>query len=234
MADWQREDSTRFRIPPKAHTMPAEKVFWLDPYLAELDARVTGVDGDVVTLDRTILFAESGGPGSDAGTIDGLPVLSATRRGLEIEYSLPASHGLNVDDPVRVAIDWPRRFALMRLHFAAELALELVTRTLPEARKVGANISADKARIDFAMETSIAPVLPAIAEEIARLVDADLEIVSAFSDEVAERRYWEIAGFASVACGGTHPRSTGEVGRIALKRENPGRGKERTEIRLAD
>jgi alanyl-tRNA synthetase len=58
--------------------------------------------------------------------------------------------------------------------------------------------------------------------------------MSEFSDVATQSRYWEIAGFAHVPCGGTHPRSTGEVGRIVLKRANPGRGKERIEIYLAD
>ena len=62
---------------------------------------------------------------------------------------------------------------------------------------------------------------------------ADLPIVSAFADEAAERRYWEIAGFARVPCGGTHPRRTGEIGEVVLKRRNVGRGIERIEVRLA-
>ena len=37
------------------------KVFWLDPYLTELDTRVAGVAGDEVTLEATILYALSGG-----------------------------------------------------------------------------------------------------------------------------------------------------------------------------
>ncbi len=57
--------------------------------------------------------------------------------------------------------------------------------------------------------------------------------MSAFSDQAAGRRYWEVAGFARVACGGTHLRRTGEVGALALRRRNPGRGKERVEITLA-
>ena len=62
------------------------------------------------------------------------------------------------------------------------------------------------------------------------MIAADAAIVSAFSDETAERRYWEIAGFARVACGGTHLRRTGEVGRLELRRKNPGKGKERIEL----
>ena len=64
-------------------------------------------------------------------------------------------------------------------------------------------------------------------------MEADVEIVSGFEDEATERRYWEVPGFARVACGGTHPRRTGEVGAIVLSRKNPGRGVERIEIRLA-
>jgi hypothetical protein len=42
------------------------KVFWKDPYLTELETRVTGVDGDDVTVECTIFFAFSGGQESDA------------------------------------------------------------------------------------------------------------------------------------------------------------------------
>ena len=62
---------------------------------------------------------------------------------------------------------------------------------------------------------------------------ADLPIRSAFSDTIAGRRYWEVDGVARVPCGGTHLRRTGEVGRVVLKRRNPGKEKERVEIQLA-
>ena len=63
-----------------------------------------------------------------------------------------------------------------------------------------------------------------------RLVAADHAIISAFSDEANERRYWEIPDFSRVPCGGTHLRRTGEIGEIALKRKNIGKGKERIEV----
>src|SRR5262249_18484344 len=78
--------------------------------------------------------------------------------------------------------------------------------------KTGAHIAVDKARIDFAWPESIAPLLPLLRDEAQALVDADHPIVSAFSDEPAQRRYWEIAGFARVPCGGTHLRRTSEIG----------------------
>ncbi|MDF1551891.1 MAG: alanyl-tRNA editing protein [Deferrisomatales bacterium] len=214
--------------------MPVEKLFWQDPYATRTDAVVTSVDGDIVTLDRTVAFAFSGGQASDEGTIAGLPILEARHSNLEIEYVLPKCHGLEPGMEVEVVIDWPTRQRLMRLHFAAELVLELITQSHPEADKIGANITRDKARVDFRWEANIAQTFPFLEREIERWVQADRPITSTFSDTATQTRYWEIEGFARVACGGTHPRSTGEVGRIRLKRMNPGRGKERIEIFLAD
>ncbi|WP_346778797.1 alanine-tRNA synthetase second additional domain-containing protein [Burkholderia sp. Ac-20344] len=50
----------------------------------------------------------------------------------------------------------------------------------------------------------------------------------------AQRRFWTVDGFATMACGGTHPASTGEIGMLTLKRRNTGKGKERIEVRLAE
>jgi Ser-tRNA(Ala) deacylase AlaX len=161
-------------------------------------------------------------------------VLAARKDGAEIVYSLEDGHGLRPGDPVRVMIDWVRRYRLMRLHFAAELVLELTYRRCTGIEKVGAHIAEDKSRIDFAWSESLTPLLPAIQQEAAGLIAADHTITSAFSDAAAGRRYWEIVGFARVPCGGTHLRRTGEVGVIELRRKNLGRGKERIEIALQD
>ena len=122
----------------------------------------------------------------------------------------------------------------MRLHFAAELVLELAYRTLDPIEKVGAHIAEDKARIDFQWPEPITPHLPGLAAAANAIVVEDRAIESAFSDEAREERYWKIDGFARVPCGGTHLKRTGEVGRIALKRKNIGKGKERIEIRVGD
>lgn len=208
------------------------KLFWDDPYRSQLDTRVSRVDGEWVELAETIFFAFSGGQESDAGSIGGQAVLEARLDGLRIAYRLAPEHGLHEGQAVAVEIDAVRRLRLMRLHFAAELVLELATRALPGVARIGAHIAADRARIDFEWHESVAPLLAAIQAEAQALIDADLPIRCAFSDEAAQRRYWEVEGFARVPCGGTHVRRTGEVGRLALRRRNPGRGKERIEITL--
>ena len=212
--------------------MPAEKIFWEDSYLTEHEAKVTGVDGNTITLDRTIFYAASGGQESDTETMAGFPVLSAEKKDAEIFYTLKGPHYLKEGDNVLVRIDWERRYRLMRLHFAAEIILELVYRLFNRPVKIGANISEDKARIDFLWDGRISDAFPLLTREAKDIVEKDLPIRSEYSQREQEQRYWEIDGFAKVSCGGTHLRRTGEVGVIRLKRNNIGKGKERIEIYL--
>jgi Ser-tRNA(Ala) deacylase AlaX len=121
----------------------------------------------------------------------------------------------------------------MRLHLAAEIILELAYQNLPGIQKIGAHIAEDKARIDFEWPENISKLFPMMQEKAGALVAADHDIVSAYSDEANQRRYWEIAGFARVPCGGTHLKRTGEIGALTLKRVNIGKGKERIEIRVS-
>jgi len=210
------------------------KVFWEDPYLTQLETRVTSVNDNDMTVEQTIFYAFAGGQESDRGTIGNSRVLQARKEGKEIVYTLENGHGLKPGDRVRMTIDWERRYRLMRLHFAAEIVLELAYQHLHSIKKIGAHIAQDKARIDFEWGENISKVFPVIKEEARRIVEANQEIVSAFSDEDAEERYWEIGKFARVPCGGTHLRRTGEIGEIELKRKNPGKGKERIEITISE
>ncbi|WP_374384892.1 alanyl-tRNA editing protein [Dongia sp.] len=210
------------------------KVFWEDPYLAHLDTEVASVDGDAVTLAATIIYAFSGGQESDQGSIGGHEVLDARKMGADILYTLAPDHGLVQGQKVATTIDWARRYRLMRLHFAAEIVLELVYRDLGPIEKIGAHIAADKARIDFARATPVTPELPALTARANAIIADDLPITSAFSDESVGRRFWQVPGFEPVPCGGTHLKRTGEVGPVTLKRRNIGKGKERIEIFLGE
>lgn len=57
----------------------------------------------------------------------------------------------------------------MRLHFAAEIVLELVYQQADSIQKIGAHIAQDKA---------------------AALIEANLDILSTFSDPENEKRTW--------------------------------------------
>lgn len=210
--------------------MWVEKIFWQDPYLTELRAQVTGVVGQEITVDRTIAYAFSGGQESDHGTINGHEIIRAVKQNKQIIYVLEPSHRLQVGDMVLMKIDWERRYKLMRMHFTAEVILELCNQYFNNPPKLGAHIAADKARLDFVWTGNISETFEFLTAQFNLLRAKQLPIVSDFSDQENEIRYWEVEGFARVPCGGTHIRNTGELAEVVLKRNNIGKSKERIEL----
>src|SRR5579863_3633541 len=142
-----------------------KKIFWQDPYLTELKTFVASVNENTITLNETIFYAFSGGQESDQGTIGGYPVLGAKKEDKEIFYKIDSSHNLKVGNEVKIIIDWSRRYQLMRLHFAAEIILELVCRKFPDVVMVGAHIAQDKSRIDFSWNQNISEFIPFLQQE---------------------------------------------------------------------
>jgi len=207
-----------------------QKIFWIDPYLTELTTKIKTVNENKITVYETIFYAESGGQESDSGTIGDYKIEKAEKNGKEIVYTVQHPHTLHVDEIVTIQIEWPRRYQLMKLHFAAEIVLELIYKSFPGIQKIGAHISQDKARIDFQSSESLSPHIDSLTNAAQSIIDNGLEVISAFSDAENERRYWQIDGFNPVPCGGTHIKNTQEIGKIRLKRINLGKDKERVEI----
>lgn len=212
-------------------------MFWIDPYLSKLETKVIDVIGNEIVFEETIGYSESGGQESDRVTINGMEVLSSRmdkKSPFLIYYTLPDEHGLSIGDKVFMEIDWMRRNRLMRLHFTCELVLVLMNRLFnktPEGvelkpedidtvlKKRGAHMAQDSARVDFECSHNITAYFPAILEEYNKIIAADLSIEKGFLNEAEEMRYWRLPNIATVPCGGTHVRSTAEVGEIVLKRD---------------
>ncbi len=209
------------------------KVFWDNPYQIKLETTVSSVSGNLVTFGATIIYSFAGAQESDKATVNGIPILDSKIEGHRIIYTLPDNHGLVPGQTVTMEIDWPRRHRIMRLHFTAELVLELVTQKWG-LTKVGAHISETKARIDFKYDKHISTLFDEILTEYNEIIKKNLPIHKDFSDKENQRRFWKIDGFAQVPCGGTHVATTGEVGHVTLKRVLVGKGVERIEIRLVD
>ncbi len=207
------------------------KVFWDNPYQQRLTTKVVAVFGGRLLLEETIAFSFSGGQESDKATLNGLPIVHSEIEDNLIYYTFEKEQEFSPGDTVTMEINWPRRYRLMRLHFAAELILELVTRKLG-VEKIGAHIAETKARIDFAFDKNISFIFEDILAEYNQIIEKGELIHTGFTNVETQRRFWEIAGFAEVPCGGTHVKSTSEVGFVSLKRVNIGGGKERIEISL--
>lgn len=227
-----------------------KKLFWVDPYLTELETTVSLVNGNEIVFNETIAYSESGGQESDRITINHIEVLSS-RMDREaphlIYYTFPEGHGLSVGDRVFMKIDWLRRNRLMRLHFMCELVLVLMNRLFnktpdgvelrPEEidtviKKRGAHMSGEGARIDFECTGNIAEYFPIILTEYKKIIDADLPIEKGFLNEEKQIRFWRLPGIAIIPCGGTHVHSTGEIGEMVLKRDRANKGVERIRISL--
>ncbi|MDR0642393.1 MAG: alanyl-tRNA editing protein [Treponema sp.] len=208
------------------------KLFWEDTYRAQNEAVVTSIDGDVVTVDKTVAFAYPGGQVFDTGTLGGFPILNARYENRELYYTLPAGHTLNKGDAVTVIIDWDRRYALMKLHFVTELLLVVLGKNYGRHKITQADILPDKAIVGFDWNIDIAGTFPTLNEELKKLIADDIPIISAYQDRENEKRYWEIPGLAKVPCGGTHLKRTGEIGPFVLKKIPAEKGKAALEIEL--
>lgn len=228
------------------------KVFWEDPYLTKLKTTVSSVNGNEIVFNETIAYCESGGQESDKTTINEMQVLSSRMDKKEpylIYYILPEGHGLSVGDTVVMEIDWQRRHRLMRYHFTCELILILINRLFnktPEGqalrpeeidttiKKRGAHMSESGARVDFELPTNISEYFDLILTEYNKIIAADMPIETGYLNKDHQVRYWKLPNIALVPCGGTHVRSTGEIGSITLKRERANKGVERVRISLED
>ena len=238
--------------------MSTEQVYLHDAYLRELDAVVTEVDADArrIALNRTIFYATGGGQPNDTGTLGGLPVVDVRKEGETIWHTLAPG-----DEPlpppgqrVVTSIDWDRRHALMRTHTALHVLCGVIWNEW-KVPVTGGNMEPLSARMDFEFDPlpeNFGPTVEArVNEELAQsrpievsfmprseaVLDADLirTKISLVPETVEELRIVDIVGLDKQADGGTHVRTTGEVGRVVvLKTESKGKGNKRIRLAVED
>jgi Ser-tRNA(Ala) deacylase AlaX len=120
----------------------------------------------------------------------------------------------------------------MKLHAATHVVFSLFSEKTGVKTLIGSNITSEKGRVDFEYPESVAMLLPEIEEKSNELFSKDIEIRTYADEKDPQRRLWQ-CGNILYPCGGTHPKSTKEIGKITLKRKNIGKGKERIEVYLA-
>ncbi len=232
-----------------------------DAYLATCEATVTEVRPDGVVLDRTVFYARGGGQPGDTGALrwsTGQVTVTDTVKSREdgalVHAVDPAASPPAVGTPVTAQIDWARRHTLMRTHTALH-ALSGVVFTDYGARVTGGNMEPGSARMDFELggisqefgrevedklNTRLSEDVPVHVSFLPRaeaLGDPDLirTKVSLIPEHVDPIRIVDIVGIDKQADGGTHVRSTGEVGRIrVVKTESKGKANKRMRIELVE
>lgn len=222
---------------------PTAKLFVDDPYLAETDATVLFAQGPYVILDRTLFYAESGGQHSDTGTLGGLRVIAATKKGgrrLVVEragvdvpavtidtvfvHQLEAEAPFHRGDRVHLVLDWARRYRTMRYHTAAHFLYHAAHQVYDTAEDKlftkGCSITDMAARLDFfgALGPEKVPLLESLTNS---LIAAGPDIVMEPEAQTNDIQYWR-CGDIVIPCGGTHVRSARELGLVAVKRSKKG------------
>ncbi|MCH7854871.1 MAG: alanyl-tRNA editing protein [Proteobacteria bacterium] len=231
-----------------------EILFRDDSYLRECQATVTDSGDGAVLLERTIFYPTGGGQPGDTGRMswDGgnaTIINTVYGDGGEIRHlvaegdSLPGS-----GTSVNIEIDWDRRYRHMRMHTALHLLGSVL-----QYGVTGGSIGAEKSRLDFDMvdpvdKEAVNSALQALVADdhpitCRWITDEELaakpELVRTLSVQppkgAGKIRLLEIEGVDLQPCGGTHLKSTAEVGAVRLgKVEKKGKHNRRVSIVLDD
>ena len=237
-----------------------EPLFRDDAYLKATSATVVAVRDGVVVTDRTVFYPAGGGQVGDSGLLtraDGSALrVVDTRKGETAAGDAPDAilHRLgdgvalpDVGETIMLALDWDRRYALMKLHTCLHVLSCVVI-----APVTGGNISPDKGRLDFDIDIGLLDaerITRGINEVIGRAVptetvwitDAELdarpELVKTMSVSpprgAGRVRLLKIEGVDLQPCGGTHVANIGEIGRVKVTRiRSEGKRNKRVEIVL--
>ncbi|MEQ8332006.1 alanyl-tRNA editing protein [Nisaea sp.] len=231
-----------------------EELFRDDSYLKSCTAKVLASGPDGVVLDRTVFYPTGGGQPGDSGTLAGAGgtiVITEAVKGdegilhrLEEGAAAPA-----VGDAVEVSLDWDRRYKHMRVHTALHLLCSVV-----DGGVTGGQIGAGKGRLDFNIPGE-RPEKEALTEALNQVIagdhavslswitDAELEanpdLVRTMSVKPpmgsGKVRMVTIGDVDYQPCGGTHVRSTAEIGSIQIgKIENKGKQNRRINLTLVE
>ena len=232
-----------------------EELFREDSYLKSCTAKVLASGPDGIVLDRTVFYPAGGGQPGDSGMLKGpggtLAVTEAVKGGGGILHKLEASTAAPaVGDDVEATLDWDRRFTHMRVHTALHLLCSVV-----DGGVTGGQISAGKGRLDFDIPGE-RPEKEALTERLNQIITGDHRISISWitDDELVAKpdlvrtmsvkppmgsgkvrmiRIGEDIDFQP--CGGTHVRSTAEIGSIRISKiENKGKQNRRITVTLVE
>lgn len=219
------------------------RLYYADTYLRAFDAHVVERtdDGRRLYLDRSAFYPTSGGQPHDTGTLGGIAVTDVVEEDDgRVAHVLAAPHA--GEDAVHGVIDWSRRWAFTQQHTGQHL-LSGVFVKLFGWPTVSVHFGDVLCTLELAVP-AISPRQLQHAEELANaLVTENRPVTVTYEDAeaVAPRlrkapvrtgtlRIVTIEGLDVSACGGTHARTTGEIGAILLRRVEKMRENARVEF----
>jgi misacylated tRNA(Ala) deacylase len=233
--------------------MSSDLLFLRDAYQRSVDAVVSAADGARVALDRTVFYPTGGGQPHDVGILrhagGEARVVAVRKEGPDVWHTLDGPVPA-VGTTVTGEIDWDRRHALMRTHSALHVLCGVIWHEWG-VPVTGGNMEPLAARMDFELDPTPEGFGPRVEELVAAEIAADRPIevsflprseavldealirtkVSLVPESVREIRVVDIVGLDKQADGGTHVRSTAEIGTVrVVKTESKGKGNKRVRI----
>jgi misacylated tRNA(Ala) deacylase len=238
-----------------------EPLFRTDAYLRDCSAKVVAInDRGGIVLDRTVFYASAGGQPGDRGVleVDGLRRIDITTTVYDADKTtivhVPAAGAaLPVPgQPLRAVLDWDTRWRHMRMHTALHLLCSLVRFPV-----TGGQVGAQEARLDFDITDAGAVDKDELTEALNALVAADHPVTERWITEEELDASPQLVRTMAVKpprgsgrvrliaigndgqvdmqpCGGTHVRSTAEIGPLAVtKIEKKGRLNRRIRVAFA-
>jgi len=212
--------------------MKTERLYYNDPYLLEFDAKIIEAravgDRLGLVLDKTAFYPTSGGQPNDLGMIDDVPLVDC----LEDEASGNIIHVIegSVTGPsVHGRIDPARRADHMQQH-SGQHVLSQAFVELFNWPTVSFHLGAVSCTIDLPAD-SVSREQAEAAEDLAnRIVRENRSVAIRYiarqniaeaglrkpTERSGDIRVIDIAGYDRSACGGTHVRTTGEIGPILI------------------
>ena len=234
-----------------------ELLFNENSYLENCEATITSLENNIIQLNRTIFYAESGGQPGDVGKItlnDRVLKVIDTQKGnnpKEIHHIIEGEIDQDlIGKSCELSIDWERRKDHMRMHTSCHILCSLI-----DALITGASVGAVKSRIDFDIDPSLLNK-EEMNQQIEEIIKNNYPVFTKqisgeeFNDnphlakgaavsppvidnkvqivQIGEEKILDIQ-----ACGGTHVRSTGEIIGLEIgKIENKGKRNRRVNIRF--
>lgn len=222
------------------------RLYYTNTYQTEFTAQVTTVttvNGQpAVILDQSCFYPTSGGQPNDTGVLGGKRVLDVmvNEQGEVLHLLAEPLAPEQVWEPLAGRIDWPRRYDHTQQHSGQHLLSQLFYQRFG-FETVAVHFGAIESTLDLATADITSAQIDAIEQDAMQLVYAALPIKAYFvSDEELHTiplrrppkvtgtiRIVEIDGFDYSACGGTHCRTTAEIGPIKLTKVERRRGQVR-------
>lgn len=218
-----------------------ERLYYTDAFLTRFEASVIDLkdEGTRVYLDHSAFYPTSGGQPHDTGVLNGIQVVDVVDEGARVAHLLQSR--LDSTEPVHGEVNWERRFDHMQQHSGQHL-LSAVFADLLGHETTSVHFGPDYSTLDLDTAALDTDKVRRVEERANELVFEDRKVVVAFEDAESASglrkppprsgtiRVVTIEGTDRSACGGTHVRSTGQIGVIHLRQQEKVRGQARIQF----